>query len=233
MQNVAIITARGGSKRIPRKNIKDFHGKPIIAYSIEAALKSGVFTEVMVSTDDSQIAEIARDLGANVPFIRSDKNSDDFSTTTDVLLEVLSEYKERGIEFDNLCCIYPTAPFVSSALLEKTYKKLISSNNAEGLLPVVKFGFPIQRSLQINKEDYCSSVWPEFSLKRSQDLDPRYHDVGQFYWLKAEPFLKQKKLYVDNLLAHEIDELESQDIDTEQDWKIAELKYQMLHLIED
>jgi len=228
MKSIAIITARGGSKRIPRKNIKPFHGKPIISYSIDAALSSGVFDEVMVSTDDEEIAKIALELGAKVPFMRSDKNSDDYSTTADVVLEVLNDYKKQGEEFDYVCCLYPTAPFVTSEVIKATFSKLKDNSEAQGLVPVVSFGFPIQRALQVDDDGFFSSVWPEYSLTRSQDLEKRFHDVGQFYWLKYSDFLEQKKMYMNKMLSYEVEELQVQDIDNEIDWKLAELKYSLI-----
>jgi len=227
LKKVAIITARGGSKRIPRKNIKLFNGKPIIEYSIKAALDSGLFDEVMVSTDDAEIAEISEKLGAKIPFIRSSKNSDDYSTTADVIMEVVNEYKEREISFEYICCIYPTAPFITAELLNDSYNELIDKD-AEGLLPVVSFGFPIQRSLKLDDKNRCSAVYPEHTLTRSQDLEKRYHDAGQFYWLRSKDFLEQKKLYVDDLVGFELPETRVQDIDTPEDWAIAELKFEQL-----
>jgi N-acylneuraminate cytidylyltransferase len=178
MSNLAIIPARGGSKRIPRKNIKLFLGKPIIAYSIEAALKSNLFDEVMVSTDDKEIAEIAKVYGAKVPFFRSKENSDDYSTTTDVLLEVLNNYKQEGMGFSNACCIYPTAPFVSKEKLELAYSKLLKEN-FDCVFPVVRYGFPIQRAMFFDEEN-IKMIQPEHMLSRSQDLKTSFHDVGQF-----------------------------------------------------
>jgi len=224
--NLAIITARGGSKRIPRKNVKDFLGKPIIEYSINAAVQSGCFSEVMVSTDDDEIAEIAKSAGALVPFKRSPKNSDDYSTTADVILEVLNSYAKLGKKFDNLCCIYPTAPFLTSEKIKESLSLLQSNETADVILPVVRFGFPIQRALKI-ENGFTKMFQPEHMLSRSQDLEPGFHDAGQFYWLKTEPFQKRKLLYSEKMIAFEQSELEVQDIDNEIDWKIAELKYQL------
>ncbi len=224
MSNVAIIPARGGSKRIPRKNIKDFFGKPIISYSIEAAVSSGLFDEVMVSTEDAEIAEVAEKYGAKVPFMRSQKNADDFSTTVDVLLEVLEKYNRRGVSFNNLCCIYPTAPFVSALKLKNSYNLMIQKK-ANGVIPVVLFSYPIQRSFRINKYDKLEYIFPENMNQRSQDLEPAYHDIGQFYWIKIRELLAQKTLVTNNILPFIVSELEVQDIDNETDWKIAEKKF--------
>lgn len=227
MSKIAIITARGGSKRIPRKNIKDFLGKPIIAYSIESALKSELFDEVMVSTDDKEIAEIALQYGAKIPFIRSEKNADDFASTVDVLLEVLEEYKKRGQEFDFGCCIYPTAPFVNEEVLNKSYSLLIS-NQFDTVFPVVKFGFPIQRAIKLSESKRMDMFQPEHKKTRSQDLEPAFHDSGQFYWFSVERILDQKQLWTDNTGVVVMSEMQTQDIDNPDDWKLAELKYKLL-----
>jgi pseudaminic acid cytidylyltransferase len=225
-KKIAIITARGGSKRIPRKNIKEFLGVPIIKYSIDSALESGCFDEVMVSTDDKEIADIARSLGAQVPFFRSPKNSDDYSTTCDVLEEVILEYRAKGVDFEYLCCIYPTAPFVNAEKLKSSMKLLIDSD-ADCVLPVVRFSYPIQRGLK--KEDgKIVMLWPENYYARSQDLIPAYHDCGQYYCMRTESMLKQKKLFAEYTLPVETSELEVQDIDNEDDWRMAEIKYRFL-----
>ncbi|MCQ2524117.1 MAG: pseudaminic acid cytidylyltransferase, partial [Lachnospiraceae bacterium] len=226
MKKLAIITARGGSKRIPRKNIKDFLGKPIIAYSIEAALESGVFDEVMVSTDDEEIAEISRKYGAKVPFMRSEKTSNDFASTTDVIIEVLDEYKKRGEDFEVAACIYPTAPFVTGKKLKEAVEKLEGSD-ADTLIPVVNFSYPPQRALVINDGKLIFRK-PEFMQSRSQDLEPWYHDVGQFYVLRTEAFRKNLALMAGNILPLVVSELEVQDIDNETDWQIAEMKYKLM-----
>ena len=226
MSVVAIITARGGSKRIPRKNIKAFLGMPIIQYSIEAALKSGIFDEVMVSTDDPEIAEVARNCGAVVPFLRSSENANDFATTAQVLTEVLMNYKQTGKDFDEACCIYPTAPFVTATKLQTAYKQLMNSG-ADSLVPVTRFSFPIWRSFKI-ENDRIAFNWPENALKRSQDLPPAFHDCGQFYFFKTIPFIENGALVGPNTTAIEMPESEVQDIDNEEDWKIAEIKYAFL-----
>ena len=225
MRAIAIITARGGSKRIPRKNIRDFCGNPIISYAIDAAINSNIFAEVMVSTDDNEIAKIALENGAQGPFYRSSRNSDDYSTTADVLIEVLSEYEKKGLKFDYLCCIYPTAPFVTSEKLKLALKKMINEK-AEAIIPVVKFSYPPQRAFII-KDDKLIYKYPENVFKRSQDLESLYHDAGQFYFIKVETFMKNKTLVCKNTIPLIVDELSVQDIDTEEDWKMAELKYKM------
>ncbi len=227
MKRIAIITARGGSKRIPGKNIKEFCGKPILAYSIEAALASGIFDTVMVSTDDEKIAEIAREYGAEVPFYRSENTANDFAATSDVILEVLEEYKKRAEWFDAVCCIYPTAPFVTGKRLLAA-AALLEKNSADGVVPVVRYGFPPQRSVVI-EEGFLQFKWPENRLKRSQDLTPFYHDAGQFYFMNTKSFLEQKQMFMERTLPLELDEMEVQDIDNEVDWKMAEVKFRILH----
>lgn len=226
-KSIAIITARGGSKRILRKNIRFFLGKPIIEYSIKAALDSGCFDEVMVSTDDNEIAEIAKNCGAKIPFIRSKKNSDDFSTTTDVIIEVLDSYKENDIYFEYACCIYPTAPFITKDLLKLASDKIIYQN-AKSVLPIVKFSFPILRSFR-QENGYIKMNYPEYLNSRSQDLPSSFHDAGQFYFFEVENFMKEKKLFTDNTIGIEIPETQVQDIDTEEDWKLAEIKYSVFY----
>jgi pseudaminic acid cytidylyltransferase len=223
---LAIITARGGSKRIPRKNIKNFLGQPIINYSIISAIDSECFDEVMVSTDDLEISEVAKAAGAKIPFFRSPNSSNDFATTVEVIMEVLAEYKKLGVEFEYFCCIYPTAPFITADKLKNAYNMLISSG-AKSIVPVVRFGFPIQRSFKI-EDDRLKMNWPEHMSSRSQDLPPAYHDSGQFYFIKTEDFLRDEKLFTDFTLPYEMPESEVQDIDNLEDWKVAEIKYTFL-----
>lgn len=225
MRNLAIIPARGGSKRIPRKNIKEFLGKPIIAYPIEEAINSNIFDEIMVSTDDMEIAKIAEVFGASVPFMRSDANANDFATTVDVLLEVIHKYEMGGQKFDNICCIYPTSPFVSSKLLQMAFDKLIA-HQFDSVFPVLPFSFPIQRAVKI-AEDRVKMIHPEHLNTRSQDLEPAYHDSGQFYWMKAEVLKSMKKVWTENTGTIVLKEMQAHDIDTMDDWEIAEFKFSM------
>lgn len=222
MKNIAIITARGGSKRIPKKNIKEFCGKPIIAYSIEAALNSGMFDEVMVSTDSQEIADIATQYGANVPFLRSEATSNDFATTRDVLMEVLDEYKKRGEQFDVMCCIYPTAPFITDTKL-KNAMEMLEGSDADWLMPVVAYSFPPQRAMVI-REGNLEYQYPEYRNTRSQDLEPVYHDCGQFYVYRTDVFVGEKE-GTGKLIPLEMPEEETQDIDNMSDWVLAEIKY--------
>lgn len=225
MANLCIIPARGGSKRIPRKNIKPFLGKPIIAYSIEAALKSNLFDEVMVSTDDTEIAEIAKKHGAKVPFMRSKKNSDDFATTMDVLQEVIESYKKKDQTFEFVCCIYPCAPLLTVENLLEAFDKL-TKNNKKTVFPIIEFSFPIQRALKL-EDSNLSFDQPEFALSRSQDLPKRYHDAGQFYFFRVKTLMEEQKIIGDSVGAIVISEMDAQDIDNETDWKLAEIKYQL------
>lgn len=226
MSNLAVITARGGSKRIPKKNIKEFCGKPILCYSIEAALESGCFDEVMVSTDSEEIREIALQAGAKVPFLRSEQTSNDYATTAQVLEEVLGEYKKQGRHFDVVCCIYPTAPFVTAGKLQNAMEKL-QETGADTVSPVVRFSYPPQRGFVV-EQGYTVMKWPENRTARSQDLEPMYHDCGQFYCLNAASFLEQHQIFMKKMVSVEMPESEVQDIDTMEDWKIAELKYRLM-----
>lgn len=223
---IAIITARGGSKRIPRKNIKDFCGKPIIAYSIEAALESGVFDEVMVSTDSNEIADIARGYGANVPFMRSERTSGDYATTADVLNEVLDEYETAGQQFEYMACIYPTAPFVTAQKL-KTAVNELAEKQALMVMPVVSYSYPPQRSY-VMRDGRLEMKWKENYSRRSQDLEKMYHDSGQFYVYDVKGYRERNGIITENILPLVVDELEVQDIDNESDWKLAEMKYRMM-----
>jgi N-acylneuraminate cytidylyltransferase len=224
--NICIIPARGGSKRVPRKNIKLFYGKPIIAYSIEAAIKINLFDEVMVSTDDEEIANIAQQYGAKVPFFRSSQNSNDFATTLDVINEVINEYRLRNIFYENVCCIYPTAPLIKLKDLFDGYEILTKNNNIDVVYPITSFTYPILRSLVIDDNGNIKMRWPEFERSRSQDLPAAYHDSGQWYWyssrsLKSGTFNNSKPIILDSLSV--------QDIDNEEDWTLAELKYKILN----
>lgn len=225
-KKIAIIPARGGSKRIPQKNIRSFCGKPIIAYSIQAALDSKIFEEVMVSTDDKEISRISEKYNAKVPFLRSQINSDDFAPTSSVLLEVIENYKKAGKEFEYLCCIYPTAPFITPKILIDTFNSMLIKK-ADSIIPITKYSYSIQRSFKINDNGYLEYIWPENINKRSQDLLPAYHDAGLFYWINVNSFLMNKNLITNKTAFIELDELMVQDIDNESDWDIAELKYSL------
>ncbi len=222
MSNLCIIPARGGSKRIPRKNIKEFLGKPIIAYSIKTALKSGLFDEIMVSTDDEEIKKIALKYGAKVPFLRSYEGANDFATLSDAVEEVKKVYVEKkGKKFDNICVILPTAPFTTIEMLHKGFE-LLNNEKVDSVRPIVRFAYPIQKAFKLEEHGQVTMFYPEYVKYRSQDLEVSYHDAGMFYCMKWEKALKGKNKY-----AFEISELQCQDIDNEEDWKIAELKYKL------
>lgn len=225
MKNLCIIPARGGSKRIPRKNIKPFMGKPIIAYSIEAALKSGLFDEVMVSTDDEEFAEVAKQYGASVPFLRSEATSNDYAGTEDVMAEVISEYRKLGKEFDTFCCLYSTAPFVTADRLKEAYALL--SDNVDAAFTVVQYSYPIQRSLKVNADKYVEMNFPQYYDARTQDLETIYHDAGQFYFVKVKTFEAENTLWCKRTAPLVLSELEVQDLDTLTDWQLAEMKFKL------
>jgi pseudaminic acid cytidylyltransferase len=224
---IAIIPARGGSKRIPRKNIKDFFGKPIIAYSIENALKSDLFDEVFVSTDDEEIAAIAMKYGAKVPVFRSEENSNDFASTSDVLLEVINYYTSKNQTIESILCLYPTAPLINE-------KDIISSHDIwktdkfDVLLSSVAFDFAVQRGFKISEGDFIELMNPEAIQMRSQDLETIYHDAGIFYWLKFDSFIKNKTIWDGNIGAFPLNQMNVQDIDIIEDWEIAKIKYEYI-----
>lgn len=222
MKNLAIIPARGGSKRIPRKNIKDFLGKPIVVYSIETALKSGLFEEVMVSTDDEEIADIAKRYGASVPFMRSEKTANDTASLSDVIEEVKNIYASHKVEFEHICCILATSPLLTKELLQCGLNELIAKK-ADSVRPVVRFDYPVQRAFMMDAEGSVSMFYPECYRTRSQDLKPAFHDAGMFYWMRSDKGLKGN-----NRFGFEISEMECQDIDNETDWQMAELKFKLL-----
>ena len=230
MKKIAIIPARGGSKRIPRKNIKSFLGNPIISYSIQAAIASELFDVVMVSTDDEEIAKIAVKYGAKVPFLRSIENSNDTSTTIDVISEVTEKYKQLGQIFEYTCCLYSCAPFVTKDLLKKSFHKL-ETEKLDCIFPLIKYGHPIQRALKKTAKGYIEMIEPKNMQIRTQDFEPSYHDLGQFYFFKTTEIISRKKLWTNNTGCIELAELESHDIDTNHDWEIAEFKFKHLHKI--
>lgn len=226
MTTIAIIPARGGSRRIPRKNIRAFCGQPILRYSIQAALESGIFATVMVSTDDAEIAEMAKQYGAQVPFLRSEKTSGDYAGTEEVLWEVLDRYSQQGTPFDMYCCLYPTAPFVTPQRLREA-QQIFTAAGASFLTPVVKYAHPPQRG-QVIRNGKLEMKWPEYRGTRSQDLEPWYHDCGQFYFGRTEDLFRYGMAGA-NVVPMILPETEAQDIDTQEDWEIAEAKYRLLH----
>lgn len=227
MSRLAIIPARGGSKRIPGKNIRDFLGKPMLAYPIATALKSGLFDEVMVSTDDVQIAEIAKQYGASVPFLRSTVNANDTATTAAVLKEVIRAYSEKqNKNFEWACCIYPCTPLLEVTHLEKSFSILENNSEAASSFPVVAYSHPIWRSLAFDEKGYAKLNWSEYASTRSQDLPLAYHDAGMFYAFRVNSFLANNNLFIQSK-PFILSELEVQDVDTETDWALAELKFKL------
>lgn len=226
MKKIAIIPARSGSKRIPHKNIKSFFGKPIISYAIEAALESGLYDEVMVSTDSDEIANVALKYGAKVPFIRSTKNSNDFATTVDVLCEVLEWYDKQNIKFQYATCIYACAPFVNSKVLQDSFDMLIKKK-CDCVFPILAYSHPIQRALKLSNMGKIAAFDNSNSNARTQDLGKAFHDAGMFYTFDVEKLMVNKSLRTQDTYAIEIDELHAHDIDTENDWVLAELKYKL------
>lgn len=225
---IAIIPARGGSKRIPRKNIRDFLGKPIISYSIEVALEAGIFDRVMVSTDSVEIAEIAEKYGAEVPFMRDGSLSDDHATTDDVVVDVIKRYQKRNENYRWAACIYPTAPFVTPELLKEAFHKLEGAPDAVAAMVMTAFSYPPQRSHIIGDNGFAVFKDPEYISARSQDLEKLYHDAGQFYIYDAQYFVQSGGIITDRIIPVIVDEMRVQDIDNESDWKLAELKYSFL-----
>ena len=224
MRNLAIIPARGGSKRIPRKNIKPFLGKPMLAYPIEAALGTGLFEEVMVSTDDGEIAEVACQYGATVPFMRNQETANDYATLANVLHEVLDNYEQMGRSFDNMCCILATSPMLRSEDLSNGFHSLMESDFST-IIPIVQLSYPILRSFRMNENGGLAYNWPEYAKSRSQDLPMAYHDSGTFYWHKVNLWRTGQISRGSIVLSEDT----VQDIDTEQDWKMAEIKYKIQH----
>lgn len=218
--NIAVIPARGGSKRIPRKNIKLFSGRPMIAYAITAAQKSGLFEHVLVSTDDHEIAEIANALGAETPFVRPAELANDFTATVPVVSHAIKACEVLGWRFSNVCCIYPGVPFIEIADLQGAFNKLIQGN-ADYCFPVTEFPSAIQRALKQNTDGVMHPFYPEHELTRTQDLEPAYYDAGQFYWGKKEAWLNNPRIH-SNGVGYVIPSWRVVDIDTPEDWARAE-----------
>ena len=221
---IAVIPARGGSKRIPYKNIRDFFGKPIIALSIIAAKESGVFDDIIVSTDSKDIADIANKYGATTPFIRPDFISDDFTGTNDVIKHAANWYISNVGNIDYICGIYPTAPFLTPDILINGLNRLRSSN-AAFVFSAVEYSYPIQRAFLISKDDRFCTISKENMLKRSQDLEKSYHDAGQFYWGLVDSFINDVPLFSSKSVPMVLPAYKAHDIDDEEDWNYAEILY--------
>lgn len=222
--NIAIIPARFGSKRIPHKNIRDFMGKPMLAYAIECAKKANVFDIIMVSTESEEVAKIAKEYGAIVPFYRSEQNASDFATTYDVIEEVLLTYKKQNIVFDKMCCIYPCVPFLTPEIISDSYKYLIQYAS---VMPVCKYSVPIEWAMKI-EQNILVPFDEKAQLIRSQDLEPKYYDAGMFYWCNIKELFANKTIAPASCYAYILPESQVQDIDTLDDWAIAEMKYKLL-----
>ena len=225
--NICVIPARGGSKRIPRKNIKEFNGKPIIAYSIEAALKSNCFSQVIVSTDDDEISEVAKKYGALVPFVRPDELSNDYAGTIPVIKHAIEWMEDNNNYIENVCCLYATAPFIQSKIISKAYQQLQDSNS-DYCFSVTSFSFPIQRAIKIVQGGKVNMFYPEHFNTRSQDLEEAYHDAGQFYWGKAQAFKDESPLFSEVATPYVLPRYLVQDIDTMEDWIRAEAMHKVL-----
>ena len=227
--NIAIIPARGGSKRIPKKNIKEFNGKPIIAYSIEAAFKSNCFDQVVVSTDDDEIAEVAKKYSAQVPFVRPVELSNDHVGTIPVIKHAIEWIENEKNSIDNVCCLYATAPFLRSQIISKAFHQL-NDSKSDYCFSVTSFPFPIQRAIRVNQDNKVDMFYPENRNTRSQDLEEAYHDAGQFYWGKAQAFKDELPFFSKAAIPYILQRYLVQDIDTLEDWKRAELMYQIINM---
>lgn len=221
---LCVIPARGGSKRIPRKNTRPFAGKPIIAYSIDAARNSALFDRVMVSTDDTEIAEVASAWGADIPFLRPARLADDYTGTNAVAKQAIEWHLAQGLAVNHVCCLYATAPFVQSRYLKEGFELLVNSNKSF-VFSITRYPFPIQRAIRLNEHGEVEALYPEYRFTRSQDLEPTYHDAGQFYWGTAQAFLDEVPVFSNAALSVILPPHLVQDIDTEEDWHRAELMF--------
>jgi pseudaminic acid cytidylyltransferase len=225
--NICVIPARGGSRRIPKKNIKEFNGKPIIAYSIEAALKSNCFDQVIVSTDHDEISEVATKYGAQVPFVRPNELSNDYVGTIPVVKHAIEWMEDNNNYIEDVCCLYATAPFIQSKIISKA-KKQLKDSNADYCFSVTSFAFPIQRAIKIIQFDKVDMFYPEHFNSRSQDLEEAFHDAGQFYWGKAQAFKDELPLFSEAATPYVLPRYLVQDIDTMEDWIRAEAMHKVL-----
>ncbi|WP_404398613.1 pseudaminic acid cytidylyltransferase [Idiomarina loihiensis] len=224
---IAVIPARGGSKRIPRKNIKTFCGKPMIARTIEAAMASGCFDAVVVSTDDDEIADVARHYGADVPFKRPDNLADDHTPTIPVIKHAVQWYEEHVNPVDFVCCLYATAPFLDAKDIQRGLS-LLQESDADYAFSVTSYAFPIQRALRLSDEGRVSMFQPEHFTTRSQDLTEAWHDAGQFYWGTSRAWTAEKPLFSEQSTGVPLPRHRVQDIDTPEDWTRAEWLFKAL-----
>jgi N-acylneuraminate cytidylyltransferase len=225
---LAVIPARGGSKRIPRKNVKPFAGKPMIVWSIDAALDSGCFDRIIVSTDDEEIAAIASKAGADVPFMRPANLSDDYTGTIPVVAHAISWMQEHADAVDSVCCIYATAPFVRAEDIRRG-QSVLEAGGADYAFSVTSFPFPIQRAIRLKAEERVEMFWPEHFASRSQDLEEAFHDAGQFYWGRSAAWLAGRPFFSPHAAAVMLPRHRVQDIDTPEDWQRAELMFTALN----
>lgn len=231
---IAVIPARGGSKRIPRKNIKDFCGKPMIAWSIEAAIRSECFDDIVVSTDDQEIAEVAKSFGASVPFMRPKELADDFTGTTAVVAHSIKQLEHQGINTEYVCCIYATAPLLQACYLLQGIDVLRERTELHYSFSGTAYSFPIQRALRVNPTNHTVGMFnTEYMNTRSQDLEPAFHDAGQFYWGRSEAWLTQMAIYGSHSALVQLPHYLVQDIDTLEDWTRAELLFKALRQNQD
>ena len=224
---IAVIPARGGSKRIPRKNIRVFCGKPIIAYSIAAAQQTGLFDQVVVSTDDEEIATVAREFGATTPFIRPKEIADDFTGTNAVVKHAVAWFNAQSNDVTHACCLYATAPLVQANYITEGYEAL-SRSDAAFAFSVTSYAFPIQRAVRITPDGRVDAIYPEHRMTRSQDLEHAYHDAGQFYWGTARAFLEDMPLFAPHSIGVILPRHLVQDIDTLEDWDQVELMHRTI-----
>lgn len=227
IMNVAIIPARGGSKRIPRKNLRPFCGQPIISWSIRAAKSSGLFERIIVSTDDPEIAGTAIRLGAEVPFERPAELANDHAGTLPVVRHAVDSLVHAGFPVTHTCCIYATAPFLRAEDLKRS-RIMMDDPELDFVMSIVRFGFPIQRALYLDEGLSVSMFWPEHEHTRSQDLPSAFHDAGQFYWGTARAWMENDRIYSSRCRGYILPEERVQDIDTEDDWRVAEMKFRLL-----
>jgi N-acylneuraminate cytidylyltransferase len=225
---IAVIPARGGSKRIPRKNIRMFCGKPIIAYSISAAQQTGLFDQVVVSTDDEEIASVAREFGATTPFVRPKELADDFTGTNAVVKHAVAWFNAQSNDVTHACCLYATAPLLQARFITEGYEAL-SRSDAAFAFSVTSYAFPIQRALRVTPEGRVDAIYPEHRMTRSQDLEHAYHDAGQFYWGTARAFLEDLPVFAPHSIGVILPRHLVQDIDTLEDWDQAELMYRAIN----
>jgi len=228
MKILGIIPARGGSKRIRNKNTKSFLGKPIIHYTIEAMLKSNLFDELIVSTNDEGIVDCVKNTGVSIPFKRTEKTADDFSPLSNVVFEVLNKYNESGISFDLCCVALATAPFLTSNNIQTGFN-ILKDDHVNSVCTITEFDYPIQRAIHLNPNHQLEWTYPKFIKSRSQDLLKSYHDAGQFYFFKIEPFKKYRRFIMEFTSPIILSSIEVHDIDTEEDWTAAEIKFKILH----